>query len=187
MAGFSSHGVDGYLYWTLTDLPAELGDPTWGLLEGEGLMLNLFAPANLPDPCTPPDVPSDNLAFGAAVTASRALPEEPPELAVDENTGTYWGAGAGPAQWIEIDLGEAQTVSTIRLMVSQSPAGETVHEIRVRDGTTSFETVHRFEGETADQQWLIYTPETPLEAVRYIRVYTLSSPSWVAWREIEIQ
>ncbi len=186
MAGFCQQGVDGYLYWTLTDLPAELGDPTWGLLEQEGFMLDLFAPVNQPDPCIPPEVPSDNLAFGATVTASRSLPEEPPQQAVDENTGTAWGAGADPQQWIEVDLGAEMAVSEIRLLVSQFPEGETVHEIRVRGEATSFETVHRFEGSTRDQQWLAFNPETPLENVRFVRVYTLNSPSWVGWREVEI-
>jgi len=187
MAGFCEQGVDGYLYWTLTDLPAELGDPTWGLLDGEGFMLDLFAPDNRPDPCVAPIVPSDNLAYGAAITASRQLPEELSSMAVDENTGTIWGAGAGPPQWIEIDLGEEQTISNIRLLTSQWPAGETIHEIRVRGDGAAFEILHRFEGHTADQQWLAFNAERPLENIRYIRVTTLSSPSWVGWREIEVK
>ena len=150
-------------------------------------MLELFAPVNQPDPCSAPDVPTNNLAFGAAVTASRSLADEPPERAVDEDTSTTWGAGADAPQWIEIDLGAEKTVSEIRLLTSQYPAGETVHEVRVRGEDTVFETVMRFEGATEDLQWLIYQPDTPLENVRYIRIVTLSSPSWVAWREVEVR
>jgi len=187
MAGFCEQGVDGYLYWSLTDLPAELGDHTWGLLKADAFMLNLFAPENQPDPCTPPEVPSDNLAYGAAVTASRELAEDASTLAVDENTTTTWGAGAGAPQWIEIDLGEEQTINTIHLLTSQWPAGETIHEIRVRGESTAYESVQRFESATEDFQWLAFTPELPLENVRYIRIHTLSSPSWVGWREIEVK
>ena len=187
MAGFCRHGVEGYLYWSLTDLPEALGDPTWGLLEADGFMLDLFAPVNQPDPCAPPDVSSSNLAYGATVSASRSLPEEPPEQAVDENTGTTWGAGAMAQQWIEIDLGKEKSVREIRLLTSQFTAGQTVHEIRVRGKATDFETIHRFEGLTEDQQWLVFNPDSPLEGVRYVRVYTFSSPSWVGWREIEFK
>ncbi len=187
MAGFCERGLDGYLYWTLTDLPEALGDPTWGLLEEDAFMLELFAPVKQPDPCQPPDIPSDNLAFGASVSTSNSLPEEPPNYINDENTSTYWGAGQPAPQWIELDLGEELTVNEIRLLTSQSPAGDTVHEIRVRGADSAYETVHRFESFTEDDQWLTFTPEIPLENVQYIRIYTLSSPSWVGWREIEVR
>lgn len=186
-AGFCESGIDGTLYWTLTDLPAELGDPTWGLLENDAYLLNLFAPVNQPEPCVAPDIETDNRAFGATVTASRSLPDELPEYAVDENTSTMWGAGASPPQWIEIDLGQDATINSVRLMTSQYPAGDTVHEVRVRSADSTFETVHTFNGYTTGDQWLEFIPDTPLENVRYVRVYTLSSPSWVAWKEIEIR
>ena len=87
----------------------------------------------------------------------------------------------------EIDLGAEQIIRDIRLLTSQFPAGETVHEVRVRGEETVFETVFRFEGATEDMQWLTYLPESPLENVRYIRINTLSSPSWIAWREVEVR
>lgn len=187
MAGFCKTGLDGYLYWTLTDLPEALGDPTWGLLEEEDFMLELFAPINQPDPCQPPEVPSDNLAYGASVSASNSLPEEHASYINDENTTTYWGSGEPAPQWVEVDLGEEMTISEIRLLTSQSPAGNTVHEIRVRGSDTAYETVRRIEGFTEDLQWLTFSPETPLENIQYIWIYTLSSPSWVGWREIEVR
>jgi hypothetical protein len=35
-------------------------------------------------------------------------------------------------------------------------------------------------------QSLQFEPEEPLQDVRYLRVTTTLSPSWVAWREIEV-
>ncbi len=186
-AGFCELGTDGYLYWTLTSLPAALGDPTWGLVEQDNYMLELFAPVNQPDVCIAPEVDSGNLAFNAAVTASLSLPNEPPALAVDEKADTQWGAGADAPQWIQIDLGEEVTVTTIRLLVAQYPAGDTVHEIRVRNDATPFEAVHIFNESTSGDRWLTFTPDAPLENVRYVRIYTLSSPSWVAWKAIEVR
>ena len=33
---------------------------------------------------------------------------------------------------------------------------------------------------------LEYVPSAPWDGVRYLRVETRASPSWVAWREIEV-
>ncbi|MCB2209834.1 discoidin domain-containing protein [bacterium] len=186
-ANFCRLGADGYLYWTLTELPAAIGDATRGLEEGENFMLELFAPVNQPDPCTAPEVPSSNLAYDAIVMASTYLPDELPEYAVDEKANTQWGSGALPPQWIQLDLGEETTISTIRLLVAQYPSGNTTHEIRVRSNDKTFEVVHTFSQLTSNDLWLIFTPETPLENIRYVRIVTLSSPSWVSWKEIEIE
>jgi hypothetical protein len=121
------------------------------------------------------------------VSASNSLPEEHASYINDENTNTYWGSGEPAPQWVEVDLGEEMTISEIRLLTSQSPAGNTVHEIRVRGSDTAYETVRRIEGFTEDLQWLTFSPETPLENIQYIWIYTLSSPSWVGWREIEVR
>lgn len=46
--------------------------------------------------------------------------------------------------------------------------------------------VHTFQGVTADSRWLTFKLPGPLEGIRYVRVETTSSPSWVSWREIEV-
>jgi len=35
-------------------------------------------------------------------------------------------------------------------------------------------------------QVLEAAPDSPWQGIRYLRVETLSSPSWVSWREIEV-
>jgi hypothetical protein len=50
----------------------------------------------------------------------------------------------------------------------------------------SYVILHTFEGITDDSQALTFTPSQPWLGVRYLRIETLDSPSWVAWREIEI-
>jgi hypothetical protein len=42
-----------------------------------------------------------------------------------------------------------------------------------------------FRGSTADNGLLEYVPPAPWEGIRYLRVETCASPSWVAWGEIE--
>ena len=117
------YGFDGWLYWTYYPANSSVGDRTWGLVDEEDYLLNLFAPVNQPDICVPVDVPNDNLAYGKLVTASRSLSEELPENAVDDDAGTQWGAGADAVQWIQIDLEGSYRITEIRLVVAQYPQG----------------------------------------------------------------
>ena len=108
--------------------------------------------------------------------------------AVDSNPETWWGAGAPPLQWIQIDLGSPATIAAIRLTISQSPAGETVHRLLIKGPSTGgkYTLLYNFKGNTADFDVLSYAPPTPLQEIQFIRIETVSSPSWVAWREIEV-
>jgi len=181
------YGFDGWLYWTYYPANSSVGDRTWGLVDEDDYLLNLFAPVNQPDICVPVDVPNDNLAFGKPVTASRSLTEEPPENAVDDNAGTQWGAGEGPVQWIQIDLEGNYRIREVQLLVAQYPVGNTVHRVQVRSSSSDeYQTVYEFNGSTNDNDWLIFTPDIPLENVTQIRVQTIASPSWVAWKEIQV-
>lgn len=129
--------------------------------------------------------PSRNLAMGQSVHASQALPNEPPENAVDGAEG-QWGSGAYAPQWIDVDLGGPNLVEAIRLTVAQYPEGETTHIIEVAGLGESLRLVATLEGETREGQVLEYKPESPLERIARIRITTTVSPSWIAWREIEV-
>jgi hypothetical protein len=71
--------------------------------------------------------------------------------------------------------------------VSQFPAGATTHRVSGREvlGGPSVE-LGTADGSTADNDVLTLTPDPTLPAVRFVRVETVTSPSWVAWREIEV-
>ncbi|HUF00269.1 MAG TPA: discoidin domain-containing protein [Anaerolineales bacterium] len=181
------YGFDGWLYWTYYPAAASVDDRTWGLVDEGNYLLDLFAPANQPDPCVAIEIPTDNLAYTKPVTASRSLPEEPPANAVDDNSATQWGSGEGPVQWIEIDLQASYNIAEIRLLVAQYPAGNTTHRVQVRSSSGStYQTVHEFDVSTNDNDWLTFMPDTPLENVSQIRIQTIASPSWVSWKEIQV-
>ena len=95
-------------------------------------------------------------------------------------------ASAGYPEWIQIDLGEASTIGLLRLVITQSPAGGTIHQVWVGSTLEDLYLLHTFEGHTADAQVLEFEPESPVEDVRYVRVVTNQSPSWVGWQEIEV-
>ena len=181
------YGFDGWLYWAYYPADPDAIDHTWGLVDGDNYLLNLFAPVNHPDPCVALDILTDNLVYNKPVTASSSLPEEPPSQAVDDNAGTQWAAGEGPTQWIQIDLQGTYRITKIELLVSQDPAGDTVHRIQVRASDADvYQTVYEFNETTTDNEWLFFRPETPLENVSQIRIETIDSPSWVAWKEIQV-
>ncbi|MBN1977946.1 MAG: hypothetical protein JW918_11145 [Anaerolineae bacterium] len=179
------YGFDGWLYWGLYRAPEAIGDATWGFLDGEGLMMEALSPVEQPDLCNPGPLPRSNLAFGKPVIASRFLPEEPPERAVDGQP-TQWGAGNHAPQWIQIDLGAPATVRQVRLVVSQWPAGETVHQVWGGGPGEDLRLLHEFRGYTEENQVLDFVPAAPLERIQIVRIITLASPSWVAWKEIEV-
>lgn len=127
-----------------------------------------------------------DLALHRAAKASATLGGSSPGAAVDGDSDTLWSAGTGPSQWIEVDLGGARTVASIRLTVSQYPAGPTDHRVLGQLANGSLVLLHEFKGTTADGDVLRFTPGAPWTNLRAVRVETRASPSWVAWREIEV-
>ena len=119
--------------------------------------------------------------------SSSSFPTEP-KMAIDGNSDTVWNSGGFAPQWIQVDLGTPQILSKIKLQVSQNPRGRTIHAIY--GGLTSdlFTLLDVVDGYTRDGDWLeaSFLP-TPNARVRYIKILTLKSPSWVAWREIQIE
>jgi hypothetical protein len=126
-----------------------------------------------------------NLALGTNVTASNEFPGNPATFAVDGSWWSYWSAGGFPSQWIEVDLGEPKSVAEVRLGITQLPDSHTVHRVYGRASTAEpYTLLQEFSGFTVDQQILTYSG-APRE-LRYIRVETVSSSSWVGWREVEV-
>jgi hypothetical protein len=127
-----------------------------------------------------------NLATNKTVHVENEVVDQTSAMAVDGYINSLWNSGGDDPQWIEIDLGEYSNVETIRLHVSQTPPGDTVHEISGSRNGNIFKPMHIFSGYTEDGQVLEFSPETPWMGIQFIRINTVVSPSWVAWREIEI-
>jgi len=127
-----------------------------------------------------------NIALHASAKASSTLPGFGAANAVDGDYDGPWNAGDNAPQWIEIKFGEPANVARIRLTVAQSPAGQTLHRVFGRGPGGSLTLLHEFEGSTSDGDVLEYSPPTPWQNLAAIRIDTRASPSWVAWREIEV-
>jgi hypothetical protein len=154
-----------------------------------------------PGPCRSPAEPVDaltrsltvdfmreDLALGRSVTASNEYSGYPSSasLAVDGDWWSYWNSGDYPPQWIEVDLGSVRSVGEIDLGITQLPDSQTIHRLYGRSSTADPWTLLReFNGFTVDQQQLQYVAAVP-QQIRYVRVETTSSLSWVGWREIAV-
>lgn len=134
-----------------------------------------------PAPTSPPAAPGPR-----TLTASQSLPDHPAVDAMDGSVDTWWSSGSGPEQWIQIDLGRPTRVGSVRLVISQYPEGETDHQLWLGPSPDSLTMVQEFKGSTKDLETLEFKSATVLADVRYVKIVTTQSPSWVAWREIEI-
>jgi hypothetical protein len=143
-----------------------------------------LCPSGTPSGPTPAPAPAES---SAAVTASAELPDTPASNVLDGNPETIWNSGQDPEQWIMINLGTAQTVSSIRLSISQYPEGDTVHQIWAGADPNALTLMHEFAGFTSDPGVLGFVPPSPLGGVQFVKILTTRSTSWVAWREIEIR
>lgn len=108
-----------------------------------------------------------------------------PLNAVDGNTSTLWNSGGPPTQYIDIDMYFDRTIKRVELMPAQLPDGPTTHHLfgRTQAGTWIF--VGTANGTTYDSQWITVNIVEPTP-FRYLVIQTVTSPSWVAWREVKI-
>ncbi len=156
-------------------------------------VLKVVAETNASNGCTG-DI--DNLVFVAegtgggtkltavGVTASASHPTAGPQYATDGNLSSAWVVDGFAPQWIQLDLGQSANLSQVRLSVQQDPAGQTVHEVWGGATPGSLTLLGTLSGYTQSGQWLELT--TTAQNVRYVRVVTTGSPSWVAWNEVEV-
>jgi hypothetical protein len=182
-----AYGIDGWLHWSWDTTEFGLGEqPFWEGTAAGGLIDQALSPQLRPDPCAA--VPgAGNLAFGKPVTASAEDPATPATHAVDGLMANWWSSGAYPEQWIDIDLGAPVEVGRVRLFISQYPDGSTTHKILTRATTGDpWDLQYTFTGNTVDNQVLEHSPSSAWTNVRYVRVDTTASVSWVAWKEIEV-
>ncbi len=177
------HGFQGWLLW----LAAPTDDEVWTGTEGDAVIDRALSPAERPDPCIGNGWVRTNLALGKPVLASISLPDQAPQAAVDGNVGSQWGAGADAPQWLEIDLEAPADVASIELVVAQFPAGTTRHRVLVGPRRGQLQPAGVIEQRTNEGDVLVIQLDAPGgEGVRFVRVETLASPSWVAWREVRV-
>lgn len=105
--------------------------------------------------------------------------------ALDGSACTIWNAGGFAPQSVELDLGEPAFVDGFELVPEMTPNGAVTHVIEVSLDGQRWEPAHRVEG--AMQSGVAFEMLLPKTMrARFLKVSTLASPSWVAWRDIVV-
>ncbi|MFI6250852.1 choice-of-anchor D domain-containing protein [Streptomyces sp. NPDC051016] len=133
---------------------------------------------------------SRNLAAGVATTESSHTDVYPSSNVTDGNQGTYWeSAGNAFPQWVQVDLGSAQSVSRVvlQLPATWGARSQTLSLSGSTDGS-SFSTVkpsaaYTFDPTTNNTVTLTFTATTQ----RYLRVNITANNGWPAGQVSEFQ
>lgn len=110
---------------------------------------------------------SPNLAIGASATASSVdSADHGPSFAVDGDSSSRWSSDYAVNQWLEIDLGQTQTLTRLTLRWERA-AGKDYRLLLSEDGT-NWTTVADVKDNSSYDTTLSYTFERT--AARYIRM-----------------
>jgi formylglycine-generating enzyme required for sulfatase activity len=126
----------------------------------------------------------------SAYTASAFEPANAPQNAFDGNVNDHWNSGTFPTQWLEVDLQQRYDLTSVSLFADQLPDGNTTHQVWVsnspiQNDLSGATLIHTFSGFTTASSALTYALPSPLSA-QFVQVRTTESPSWVAWREVQV-
>lgn len=145
-------------------------------------------PTPSPDPIVvPPHLPPPPalISKDRPVTASRGVGHA---AVVDGNLQSAWNAQYFAPQWIQVSLDGPHDIAHLRLYVEQQPAGMTRHLIRGIRSSGEEILIEDHQSFTGAGSELVILVDQNGEGrdITAIRIETMQSPSWVAWREIEV-
>ncbi len=113
---------------------------------------------------------------GSAIAQGDGLVNRP-----NTTDGTYFSSGGFAPQYVQLALPGQYNITSVFLKVSQSPSGYTEHRLYVGSNLTDLILAANFSGITSEGQWINTTFNPPLPGVQYLRLNSISSPSWIAW------
>ncbi len=130
--------------------------------------------------------------LGTGVASTRdehgelAVDTEIVRRAIDGDPDTNWNSHQFAPHWFSVQFDDFYLVDRIRLVVTQLPAGPTTHEVWLQDvsGVATlykrFNNVYTEDGQTLDVE------VDPPRKIDEVFIFTVQSPSWVGWREVEV-
>ncbi len=124
-----------------------------------------------------------NSSYYASGSYEDGTPEKP-----FNNTGT-WLVGDFTG-WIEVDLGKPYDITSIELLIDQSPNGQTTHEVwlsnsPIRTNRSGAVLLTTATGNT-NKHDLLTQPVPGTDKAQFVQINTTNTPSWVAWMAIRI-
>lgn len=129
-------------------------------------------------------VQGENIASIGTIDASAKNPYL--ENLHDGDITTMWTAQAFAPQWLSIEFDEFHLVSKVELVVTQSEAGLTTHELWLGDDSHTTTLYKRFNNfHTEDGQVLEIIVDPP-RRINRVYVLTRQSKGWVGWFEVRV-
>jgi hypothetical protein len=178
-----NYGFDGWFMWNWSIFDF------WTPMEDAGQVGAALSPGQNPDPCVAGGA-GINLALFRPVRASHSEgPDYAPERAVDGSLGTWWSAGDGPPQWIEIDLEDPASISRVVLQPGWvSATGPQRVRVLVRGPGTGGADIlfHEFQLSVQSNTAVEYVAPQPATEIRWVRFETVAANGWVIWHEFEV-
>lgn len=97
------------------------------------------------------------------------------------NVDETWNSGQKAPGWVEFDLGKSYNLTHMKLLPYQVPTpANTRHKVYVGSSREDLKLATELNSETKHHVW---TDDVAVNKknVRFVRVETVDSPSWVAW------
>ena len=88
--------------------------------------------------------------------------------------------------WFMITLDGPYLVDKVELVIAQTPAGPTSHEVWLGDGSGTRTLYERLINAHTEDGRTLNVAINPPRRVNEVLIRTVDSPSWVAWREVRV-
>jgi hypothetical protein len=125
------------------------------------------------------------LSRGAPVTASAS--QGIAARVTDGSTNGGWNSGAHAPQWVDISLPSPSIIHHLKMVVEQSPPGYTEHRITgTRSSGPAIVLGDLNTATVSGGEYVVLVGDGVGVGVQRVRVESVKSPSWIAWREIEV-
>ena len=119
------------------------------------------------------------LGFASAQEASA-------HLAIDGDPDSIWSSRLHPPQWYSISLDDQYIVDKVEMVVAQTHAGATTHELWLGNGSGTRTLFKRFTSLHTDDGQTLEVAVDPPRSISEVLIHTLEGPSSVAWREVRV-
>lgn len=129
-------------------------------------------------------VQGENIASIGTVDASARNPYL--ENLHDGDITTMWTAQAFAPQWLSIEFDEFHLVSKVELVVTQSEAGLTTHELWLGDDSHTTTPYKRFDNLHTEDGQVLEVIVDPPRRINRVYILTRQSKGWVGWFEVRV-
>ena len=157
------------------------GSPSTGALEAAAEGSALEAEGSVAESS---ELLGENVAALGSGFASAG--EESAKLALDGDPASFWSAQLEAPQWYSVSFDDLYLVDKLEMVIAQSPAGPSTHEVWLGNGSGTRTLYRRFDDLQTEDGQTLEVPIVPPRSISEVLVLTLDSPSWVAWREVRI-